>query len=96
MRMKWDGVTPELYDKMRKVVNWEGNPPEGAVFHIAAFKDNVLYVTDIWESENDFNNFSQNRLMPKVAEEKEFQGEPQIEILPIHAIFAPVLERVSA
>ena len=66
MQMKWAGVTPAQYDELRKTVHWEGNIPKGAVFHVAAFNNGSIHVTDIWESENELNNFIQNRLMPEV------------------------------
>lgn len=88
MIMKWDGVTPAQYEQVRKSVNWEDNKPNGAVFHVAAFGNNALRVTDIWESADDFNNFVQKRLMPGVAQAG-IAGQPQVEIYPVHAIYAP-------
>ena len=68
MIMKWQGITASQYDEVRKIVNWEGNRPKGAIFHVASFGDNALHVTDIWESADDFNDFVQNRLMPGVMQ----------------------------
>lgn len=42
MVMKWDGVTPDQYEKIRKTVNWEGDAPKGATFHVAGFNNNAL------------------------------------------------------
>jgi hypothetical protein len=84
MIMKWDGLTSAQYDQLRKSVNWEGNTPKGAVFH----------VTDIWESADEFNNFVQNRLMPGVAA-LGIKTQPQVELFPVHAIFVPALQRLS-
>ena len=94
MIMKWNGVTPDQYEKLRKVVNWEGNKPKGAVFHVASFGKKGIRVTDIWESEADFNNFVQKRLMPGVKEVG-IAGEPQTKIFPVHAIFVPDAERLE-
>jgi hypothetical protein len=88
MIMKWDGVTTDQYELVRKSVNWEGNKPNGAVFHVSAFGNNTMHVTDIWESGDDFNNFVQNRLMPGVAQAG-IHGQPQVEVLPLHAIYVP-------
>jgi hypothetical protein len=92
MIMKWDGVTAAQYEEIRKTVNWEGNHPKGAVFHVAAFGDNAVRVTDIWESADDFNKFVQDRLMPGVAKAG-ISGQPHVEIFPVHAVFVPALQR---
>lgn len=94
MIMKWEGVTPDQYEAIRKTINWEGNIPKGAVFHVAAFEKNGIRVTDIWESENEFNDFVQTRLMPGTAAAG-IKGQPQVEILPAHAIFVPALQRLG-
>lgn len=86
MIMKWDGVTPDQYEKVRKSVNWEGDKPKGAIFHVASFGNNALHVTDIWESAEDFNSFAQSRLMPGVAEAG-MQGQPHVETFPVQAIY---------
>jgi len=87
MLMQWTGVTKELYEKVRKQVNWERDVPKGAVLHIATFDDKGARVTDIWKSEEDFNNFVQNKLMPVTKEL--IDTEPDVEIYPLHALFMP-------
>ena len=94
MLMKWDGITPAQYDELRKSVHWEGNMPKGAVFHVAAFGNNAIRVTDIWESANEMNSFIQNRLMPEVMK-MGITSQPQVETFPVHAIFIPALQRTS-
>ena len=95
MVMKWDGVTPDIYERLRKTVNWEGDTPKGAVLHLAAFNKDGCQVNDIWESEADFNNFLQNRLMPGV-QKVGVKGQPLVDIVPVHAIFAPAYEGATA
>jgi hypothetical protein len=88
MFMRWEGVTLNQYDEVRERVDWEGNVPEGAVLHICSHDGDALRITDVWESAEDFNNFVKNRLMPGVKEAG-ISGEPQVEIFPLHALFAP-------
>jgi hypothetical protein len=88
MIMEWDGVTRDQYEAARKLVNWEGNVPPGGNFHVAAFSDKGLRVTDVWDSAEQFNAFVNDRLMPGVKQIG-IQGEPKVEIYPVHAIFAP-------
>ena len=88
MVMDWAGVTPASYDAVRRRVNWEGEPAAGGLYHVAAFDDRGLRVTDVWESAEQFTEFVQHRLMPGVKAEG-IEGEPHVEIYPAHAIFAP-------
>lgn len=94
MLMKWDGITSDEYEEIRKEVDWEGNIPDGAVFHVAAFGNNAGHVTDIWESEDEMNSFIQNRLMPAVMK-MGITTQPNVETFPVHAIFVPALQRTS-
>ena len=50
MNMRWQGVTAEQYDQARELVNWEGDVPDGAKFHVASFDGTALRVTDVWDS----------------------------------------------
>jgi hypothetical protein len=86
MRMEWPGVTPEQYEAARKVVHWENDVPEGAIFHVAFFDEGGFKVLDVWESEEDFNAFAQSRLMPSL-EPLGFEGEPKVTFTPAQAYF---------
>jgi hypothetical protein len=88
MVMKWDGVTADQYEQVRETVNWEGDKPDGAIFHVSGFDNNSLRVTDIWESADHFNHFVQSRLMPGTAAAG-VTSAPVVEIFPVHAIYAP-------
>ena len=94
MIMRWDGVTPDQYEQVRKLANWEGDHPKGGLFHVASFGNNALRVTDIWESEEEFNSFVQSRLMPAVIQTG-IQSQPQVEMFPVHAIFNPSPDKLS-
>jgi hypothetical protein len=88
MQMEWDGIGAEEYDAARQRVNWEGDVPPGALFHVVAVTDGGVRVTDVWESADQFNAFVRDRLMPGIKE-LGISGEPRIELIPTHAIFAP-------
>lgn len=88
MNMRWAGVTKAQYDEARELVAWETDVPAGAKFHVASIDDNGLYVTDVWDSAEDFNNFVEQRLMPGV-QKIGIEGEPEVELRETHAIFAP-------
>ena len=86
--MKWPGVTPEQYDTVRKDVNWEGDRPKGALFHVASFGDGALHVTDLWESAEDFGRFVEQRLTAG-TQRAGIQGQPETHVFPVHATYTP-------
>lgn len=88
MMMQWSGVTPAQYDEVKRIVNFEGNVPKGGMFHVAAFGDGVMHVTDVWEKAEDFQTFVEQRLMPGV-QQAGIQGEPKVNVLPAHNVFTP-------
>jgi hypothetical protein len=92
MQMTWHGIGAEEYEAAREHVNWEGDVPSGAMFHVMAVTDTGVRVTDVWESAEAFDAFVRDRLMPGVKT-LGIPGEPQVEILPAHAVFAPGYER---
>jgi hypothetical protein len=83
-----DGFTKQKYEELRKEVDWEHKHPTGAILHAAGFDDsgNNIRVADIWQSEQDFNNFVNSRLKP--AMERLNITMPKGEIVPIHNVNA--------
>jgi hypothetical protein len=49
-----------------------------------------LHVLDVWESEQAFGTFMQERLQPAI-QEIGIQGEPDVKFFPLHGVFAPAL-----
>jgi hypothetical protein len=88
MDMVWDGVTQEQYDEARQRVNWEGNVPQGANLHLARFTPEGIRVTDVWASQEDFQNFAAERLIP-VTSTLGITTEPQVTFSELHSLFAP-------
>ena len=86
--VKGEGFTKEMYEKVRKEVDWEHKHPQGGVFHAAAFEKsgNTIRIADVWESEADFNNFAKNQLHPVF--EKYKMPTPKSEVFPAHNINA--------
>jgi hypothetical protein len=85
--IRGDGLTKDIYENARKEVNWEGNPPPGLILHTVSFDNSGnLRVADIWESEDQWNNFLNTRLMPYMQKAK--VPPLRTEIFPIHNINA--------
>lgn len=88
MIMRWAGITTEQYDAVRRLVNWEGNPPTGGLYHVSWQENDGMHVADTWESADDFNRFVEQRLMPGV-QQLGIPGQPEVQVHEVHAIFAP-------
>jgi hypothetical protein len=88
MYMRWPGVSIEQYEQARDEIDWEGNLPDGAIFHVATADGDALRVFDLWESPEKFNTFVESRLMPGVRKVG-IQGEPEVALCEVHRMFAP-------
>ncbi|HKO57944.1 MAG TPA: hypothetical protein VJ276_18905 [Thermoanaerobaculia bacterium] len=88
MLMHWPEVTKEQYEQVRREVNWEGDMPKGAKFHVAWFGEQGFQVLDLWESQQDFDDFAQQRLMPGI-QRIGVQGQPRVQFAESTAVFAP-------
>lgn len=88
MRMDWAEVTPEQYDELRRMVDWEGDRPDGAMSHVTAFDDAGAHVNDTWESAEKLQAFLDDRLMPAV-QELGVQGRPDVAVLEARAVYIP-------
>jgi hypothetical protein len=88
INVTWDGMTPERYDQMRELVDWEGGVPEAMLLHVAAFTDTGMRVTDIWTSEEALQAYIDARLAP-VVERLGLPREFEMKVLPMYRAFAP-------
>lgn len=88
MLMHWPEVTKEKYEEVRRSVNWEGQHPDGGKFHTAWMAADGLHVLDLWDSQQQFEKFVQDRLAPGVAAAG-IGGQPKVEFFEPLSIFAP-------
>ena len=91
MLMYWPGVTVEQYEAARGEVGWEREVPDGAICHIAGFDEGGIRVLDVWDSQEQFERFAEERLMP-VTSKLGIEAEPDIRFYEVHATFNPRLE----
>jgi hypothetical protein len=90
MLMHWREATPEQYDQVRGKARWDQDVPDGAKLHVCGFADDGMHILDIWESEQAFNTYFQQRIGPAV-QEVGIQGQPDVTFYPTHGVFAPAL-----
>ena len=88
MLMSWPEVSEDQYQQARRDVNWETNVPDGAKFHVAWMGEDGLRVLDLWESQENFDKFVKERLMP-VVQKIGIQGQPKVTFADPLSVFAP-------
>jgi len=86
MTMRWAGVTPQQYDRVRTVTRWEEDVPAGAVLHAVSFDGEAMRVTDVWESQAHFERFFAERLAAAIKDAG-IEGDPETEFTPLHRRF---------
>jgi len=65
------------YDAIRERLNVEANPPAGLIVHTAGFTGTGLFrIYDVWESEEAWQRFREERLMPAVEPVMQAGGAP--------------------
>jgi len=94
MLMEWAGVSQNQYNQVMKTLDLDKNPPVGGIFHVAGFTGGTLHVLDIWESQQAFERFQQDRLTAAV-QEAGIGGQPKIQFYPAHNIYTPNLEMIK-
>lgn len=98
MLMHWPGVTSDQYDAVMAKLGLDANPPAGAVLHVASETNHGIEVFDVWQTEQAFSSFLDQRLLPVVSE-LGITGEPQISIVPLHNLYAAdpdMIDRIGA
>jgi hypothetical protein len=61
-------MTPEIYDAINERIGFPGTVPEGLETHIAGVEETGMRVVDVWESEEHFEGFLQEKLLPAMGE----------------------------
>lgn len=91
LRLKFDGGTQDQYDAIHGGMNVDQDPPAGLIFHSAGPIEGGWGVIDFWESRDAFDQFAQNRLMPKMQElgDMGMPGPPDIKEFQVHHMTNP-------
>jgi hypothetical protein len=72
------GIRPEDYEAMRKIVDWEANPPPGGLLHAVWFRDDAVHEIDVWETHEAFADFTRDRFEPALARAGFRTDPPQV------------------
>ena len=86
-----DNRTTTNYDRIQEALGTRDNPPDGGLVHTAGFDDQagVFRIFDVWESQEAWEAFSRDRLMPVVKPMMEQGGSaPETRVYPLHAFMS--------
>ena len=87
MISKWDGGTSDVYDALEQELNTAENPPAGLLFHWAGHVDGDWTITDVWESQEQGERFTTERVMPlmeKIDQSLEPRPPDKITVVELH------------
>jgi hypothetical protein len=84
MLLEWPGETQEQYEQLRQALALDESPPEGGVFHVCGPIPGGWRVLEVWESEEAFWRFFNERLKPAVREVG-IPDMPDPQLYPVHA-----------
>jgi hypothetical protein len=59
-----EGFTTEQYDAVNAKAELEANPPAGLIHHTLGVSDQGAVILDVWESQDAFESFREDRLNP--------------------------------
>lgn len=68
MLMQLPGGTADFYDSVMTHLDWDNQPlPPGFISDYAGVNSDGLTIFDVWESQQDFENFVHARLGPAIG-----------------------------
>jgi hypothetical protein len=80
-----EGGSQALYDEVNPKVLEGGNLPDGCQLHIAGPYENGWRVITVWDSEEQFQQFRDEKLIPAIREAGgEERIAPHISASPVH------------
>ena len=80
-----EGGNQDFYEQVNPKVMPDGKLPDGCQLHIAGPVDNGWRVITVWDSEDQFQQFRDEKLIPAIREVgSEERIAPQIKTDPVH------------
>jgi hypothetical protein len=88
------GLRTDQYDAVIERMQVVTRPSPGIYLHICALTDEGLRITELWDSEEGFRSFIEERMFPAAAE-LGIQADPVISVKPLHFLFAPRVTEIT-
>jgi hypothetical protein len=96
--MRWPGMTGDQYDAVMARLGLDANPAAGGILHVAVVTDEGVELCDVWQTEQAFSSFLEQRMFPVISE-LGIGGEPEIRVVPLHNLYAAdpdMIDRIGA
>jgi hypothetical protein len=82
-----EGGNQDFYDQVNPRVMPDGNLPEGCQLHIAGPMENGWRVITVWDSDEQFQQFRNEKLIPAISEiGSQERIAPSIETSPVYRL----------
>ena len=86
IRIKLEGGTAEMVDRLNAEIDPDGNRPDGLIFHASGPVDGGWGVLDFWQSRAEFDRFAAERIGPAMAAIGA-TGQPEVHEFAVHEHF---------
>lgn len=85
VQLDFKGATLEQYDQVIQKMGFRpgGSGGPGGLFHWATKTADGIRVTDVWQSRDHFEKFSQDKIAP-ITREVGFEGPPDVQFFDVH------------
>lgn len=84
---------PGQYDRLVASLDLDANTPIGQLLHVAAEGPDGVECVEVWQTAAAALAYLGNRLTPALAALR--VGEPEVELMPLHNLFAPDLDAIG-
>jgi len=86
VQQDFDDMTLEQYDQVVEQMGFspQSAGPPGCLFHWVAKTSDGIRVTDVWENQEDFEKFAQEKIGPS-TEAAGIKGQPKIQFFDVHS-----------
>ena len=88
-------VSQEQYDAVRAECGWLAAAPDGGIAHLAWLEADDNHNVDVWESEEAFGRFGEERSGPAMAKVG-VTAEPEVSFHSAHEVFLPAATTLTA
>jgi hypothetical protein len=85
--LEFNGATLDQYDDIVRKMDLGGRTAPGGMFHWVTKTNEGFFVTDVWESREQFERFAEEKIGP-VSREAGITDQPKITFYEVHNYLA--------